>query len=94
MSNTIKNYVDCRMVKIPGGEIDLRDDRIKSKWKVEIKPFLLAQYPVTMEVYFAITKQLPFSFDGDERPAVNISWNDAITFCNLLSKNTELNIVT
>ena len=36
MSNTVKNYVDHQMVKIPGGEIELRDDRIKTKWKVEI----------------------------------------------------------
>ncbi|MEH7511217.1 formylglycine-generating enzyme family protein, partial [Gottfriedia acidiceleris] len=28
------------MVKIPGGNIELRDDRIKSKWKNEIRPFL------------------------------------------------------
>lgn len=90
MSNTIKNYVDYRMVEIPGGEIELRDDRKKTKWKVEIKPFLLAQYPLTMDIYFAITKQLPFSIDGDQRPVVDISWNDAITFCNLLSKNAGL----
>ena len=86
MSNTIKNYIDYGMVEIPGGEIELRDDRIKTKWKVEIKPFHLAQYPLTMDIYFAITKQLPFSFDGDQRPVVDISWYDVITFCNLLSK--------
>ena len=27
MSNTIKNYVDYRMVELPGGEIELRDNR-------------------------------------------------------------------
>jgi hypothetical protein len=30
-------------VIVPGGVIELRDDRIKSKWKAEIRPFLLAQ---------------------------------------------------
>ena len=90
VSNTIKNNVDYEMVKILGGEIELRDDRKKTKWKVEIKPFLLAQYPVTVELYFAVTKQLPFSNDGDQRPIVNISWNDAITFCNLLSQKAGL----
>ncbi|MGM1047357.1 MAG: formylglycine-generating enzyme family protein [Bacillota bacterium] len=53
------------MVKIQGGEIELRDDRIKSKWKTEIRPFLLARYPVTTSLYYAITNKSPNSFDGE-----------------------------
>lgn len=90
MSNEIKNYIDYPMVQIPGGEIELRDDRIKSKWKAEIKPFLLAPYPVTMGLYDAITNKSPYSFDGDLQPVVNISWNDAISLCNLLSQKAGL----
>ncbi|WP_223192516.1 formylglycine-generating enzyme family protein [Paenibacillus sedimenti] len=78
------------MVKVPGGEIDLRDDRTTSKWKVEIKPFLLARYPVTKELYFAISQKSSISFDEDQTPVVNISWNDAISFCNLLSQKVGL----
>jgi len=88
--NTIESYLDNQMVKIPGGEVELRDDRIKTKWNVEIKSFLLSQYPVTVELYVAITKKLPYSFNGDQKPIVNISWNDAILFCNLLSKEAGL----
>lgn len=40
MSNEIKRYIDYPMVKTPGGEIELREDRIKSIWKAEIRPFL------------------------------------------------------
>ncbi|MFJ7470254.1 formylglycine-generating enzyme family protein [Peribacillus frigoritolerans] len=39
MSKEIMSYIDYPMVKVPGGEIELR---IKSKWKAEIRPFLLA----------------------------------------------------
>ncbi|WP_198957445.1 formylglycine-generating enzyme family protein [Paenibacillus selenitireducens] len=78
------------MVEIPGGEIELRDDRIKSKWKAEIRPFLLARYPVTRGQYDAITNKSPYSYDGDLKPVVNISWNDAIAFCNLLSEKAGL----
>lgn len=85
MSNEVMSYIDRQMVKIPGGEIKLRDDRIKSKWNVEIRPFLLARYPVTMDLYYAITNKSPNSVDKDLKPVVNISWNDAISFCNLLS---------
>jgi formylglycine-generating enzyme required for sulfatase activity len=91
VSNEIKNYIDYPMVKIPGGEIELRVDRLKSKWKAEIRPVLLAQYPVTMGLYYAITNKTPQSFDGDLVPVVNISWNDAISFCNLLSQKAGLN---
>ncbi|OOR16393.1 cytoplasmic protein, partial [Bacillus mycoides] len=45
--NEIIRLIDSYMVKIPAGEIVLRDDRIKREWKAQIKPFLLAQYTVT-----------------------------------------------
>ncbi|MGE7902860.1 formylglycine-generating enzyme family protein [Peribacillus sp. NPDC094092] len=84
------SYIDCLMVKIPGGKIELRDDRIKSKWKAEIGPFLLARYPVTTDFYYSITNKSPNSYVQDQKPIVNISWNDAISFCNLLSRETGL----
>ncbi|OMC84893.1 cytoplasmic protein [Viridibacillus sp. FSL H8-0123] len=89
MSNRIMDSIDFPMVKIPGGEIELRDDRLKSKWNVELSPYLFASYPVTMNLYNAITKS-PISFDGNLKPVVNISWYDAISFCNLLSQKVGL----
>ena len=78
------------MVRIPGGEIELRDDRINHKWKVGIRPFLLAKYPVTQDLYFGITGKSPFSFKGGQNPAENVSWRDAVHFCNLLSQKAGL----
>ncbi len=89
MSNEINNYFDYPMVKIPGGEIELRDDRIKNKWKTEIRSFLLAPYPVNMDLFNAITNKTPHSLD-DLKPVVNISWYDALSFCNLFSKKAGL----
>ncbi|MDQ0221163.1 formylglycine-generating enzyme required for sulfatase activity [Peribacillus cavernae] len=43
-----------------------------------------------MSPYYALTKKSPNPFDGDLKPVVNISWNDAISFCNLLSQNAGL----
>ncbi|WP_088043395.1 SUMF1/EgtB/PvdO family nonheme iron enzyme [Bacillus sp. EAC] len=86
----IKNYIDYPMIKIPGGEVKLRDDRIKRKWNVEIEPFLIGRFPVTTDVYYAITNQSPNSFNEKLKPIVNISWNDAISFCNLLSQEKGL----
>ncbi|OAB41288.1 formylglycine-generating enzyme family protein [Paenibacillus antarcticus] len=78
------------MVNIPGGELELRDDRTQRKWKADINPFILAPYAVTAELYYAITKNSPISDDGNLKPVVNISWHDAIAFCNLFSQQAGL----
>ena len=67
MTDTKESHIEYPMVKIPSGEIELRDDRIKSKWKAEIRPFLLAPYPVTMDLYYAITNKSPISSDGKSK---------------------------
>jgi formylglycine-generating enzyme required for sulfatase activity len=83
--------VNDQLIRIPGGEIELRDDRIKFKWEVKIEPFLLSRFPVSQDIYFAITKDYPSTFKGDEKPVENVSWNDAVLFCNLLSQRSGLN---
>ncbi|OUA94352.1 cytoplasmic protein [[Bacillus thuringiensis] serovar konkukian] len=78
------------MLKIPAGKVELRDDRIKKEWKVQVNSFLLAKYVVTMELYDAITNHTSNLSKDKNKPVVNISWNDAIMFCNLLSKKAGL----
>lgn len=90
VSNALNKHNEYPMVSIPAGVIELRDDRTKRKWKSDIKPFYLSPYPVTMELYLAVTKKSPLSLSSDQRPVVNISWNEAIYFCNLLSLNAGL----
>ena len=54
-------------------------------WNVKIKPFYLAKYTVTEELY-AIIMGKKFSTTTEARkPVVNVSWIDAVNFCNLLS---------
>jgi len=78
------------MVNIPKGEVVLRDDRIKKEWQVQIKPFLLAKYVVTIELYDGIINSTCNDYKNSNKPVVNISWHDAITFCNSLSKTAGL----
>jgi len=77
--------LNVEMVEIPGGSIELRDDRTKEKWNVELEPFLIAKFPVTQDLYFEITKESPGTFKGDRLPVETVTWKDGITFCNLLS---------
>jgi formylglycine-generating enzyme required for sulfatase activity len=64
------------MVHVPGGAVDLRDDRRGTRWRVEIAPFLLGRYPVT-------------SASGAS-PVVNVSWDDVIDLCNVMSGRSGL----
>ncbi len=51
-----------------------------------MNPFYIGKYPVTQDLYQSITGENPSKFTGDKRPVDNISWYDAIRFCNLLSE--------
>lgn len=84
------NILEEQLVCIPKGEIYLNDDRIKQKWKVDVPSFLLGKYPVTQKIYYAITKESPSTFIGEEKPVETISWKDAITFCNSISEIANL----
>jgi formylglycine-generating enzyme required for sulfatase activity len=78
-------------VKIPSGRILLREEKTRHKWKVEIRPFLIDVYPVTQDLYFAMTGKKPSTFQGERNPVENVSWNDAVEFCNLFSQQAGLN---
>ena len=79
-----------RMVGIPAGEIVLRDEGTRTNWRVEVGAFRLAPYPVTRELYHAVRGEASVDSAGSRTPVTDVSWVDAVRFCNLLSRATGL----
>ncbi|MER6146209.1 SUMF1/EgtB/PvdO family nonheme iron enzyme [Streptomyces sparsogenes] len=86
------------MVQIPAGEIVLRDEGTRTDWRVEVAAFRLASHPVTHELYHSVRGEAPASpaspdagsADGSRTPVTEVSWRDAVRFCNLLSEASGL----
>ena len=68
------------MVPIPAGTVTLTDRRTEHSWPVEVAAFQLAAFPVS-EARYRGTGELP---------AVEVSWFDAVRFCNAQSERDGL----
>ena len=84
-------------VMIPGGTFQMGSPTSEN-WRgndetqheVTIGDFYLSKYELTQGEYKALTGGNPSSFKGDNLPVENISWLDAINYCNLLSEREGL----
>ena len=83
------------LVKVAGGNFMMgnpsedADDDEKPVHKVSLDSFYMTSTEITQKVYKFITDKNPSSTKGDDLlPVENVSWGDAIIFCNLLSKMT------
>lgn len=87
------NGVNLEMVQIPGGKylMGSRDERCDWEFpehEVILPNFFMSKYPVTQEQYKVITGANPSMFKGDQLPVENVSWNNAVSFCEELAIKT------
>lgn len=50
------------------------------------KSFWMGKYPCTQDLYEVVMGKNPSDFKGSNRPVENVSWCDAVLFCNKLSE--------
>jgi hypothetical protein len=90
---------DMEMVWIAPGSFDMgsglgnADERPVHRVQLT-RPFWIGKTQVTQVQYRAIVGRNPSSFrvgpDADRRPVESVSWNDAVSFCEAMSKATVL----
>lgn len=87
------------MVVIPAGVFQMGDlegsDAEKPVHEVRIaKPFAMSKYPVTFEDYDRFADETGRDLPSDEgwgrgnRPTINVSWDNAVAYCEWLSRET------
>jgi formylglycine-generating enzyme required for sulfatase activity len=82
------------MMALPGGSFlmgspdtdEMAHDNEKPQHSVMVSGFRIAITPVTAAVYAEVMRKEPPPQEQERLPAVDVSWNDAIAFCNQLSE--------
>ncbi|MFE0804814.1 formylglycine-generating enzyme family protein [Streptomyces sp. NPDC058812] len=77
------------MVSVPPGRVTLSDRRTRRSWPVEVASCRLAAFPVTRAEYARVTGQRPAPRE-ERLPVAEVSWADAVGFCNSLSRREGL----
>jgi formylglycine-generating enzyme required for sulfatase activity len=93
------NGVTLEMVEIPGGTFIMgspeneagRNSTESPQHQVTVPSFFIGKYQLTQAQYQAIIGSNPSGFKGNNRPVEQVSWNDAVKFCEKLSQKTGKN---
>ncbi len=81
------------MILIEGGIFQMGSndgDDEKPIHSVTLSSFYIGKYQVTQQEWQAVMGNNPSEYKGDNRPVEQISWYDAIEFCNKLSQKEGL----
>jgi formylglycine-generating enzyme required for sulfatase activity len=78
------------LVRVPAGTHEVTDQITTLTVQVSVSEFLLGAAEVTQREYEAVMSTNPSVYKGADRPVENVSWWDAIRYCNLRSAKEAL----
>ncbi|HOJ63341.1 MAG TPA: SUMF1/EgtB/PvdO family nonheme iron enzyme [Spirochaetota bacterium] len=85
---------DGYFVFVQGGTFKMGDDNgandEKPAHEVTLNSFWIGKYEVTQKEFFEVMGYNNSKFKGDDRPMENVSWYEAIEFCNKKSQKDGL----
>lgn len=58
----------------------------EAQHRVTVSTFYMSKYEVTQKQFREVTGSSPSHFSGDALPVENVTWLEAVEFCNVLSK--------
>ncbi|MBO1347756.1 MAG: formylglycine-generating enzyme family protein [Hormoscilla sp. GUM202] len=97
LRQSLGNGVTLDMVSIPGGTFMMGSPASeKGRWydsegpqhRRTITPFFMGKFAVTQAQWLAVMNSNPSNWKGENLPVENVSWNDAVEFCQRLSRQT------
>ncbi len=81
---TLPKNQKLELVEIPSGRLVM-----KGGHEIRLNGFRMGKYPITQGQYEAVMGNNPSHFKGNARcPVENVSWNDAVEFCQKVSQQT------
>lgn len=75
-------WAEARLVSLPGTTVRVTDPTTGVPVDVRISPFAVGAHEVTQREYTAMEGVNPSLHKGDDFPVENVSWWDAIRYCN------------
>ena len=96
INNTVEVGEDG-LVFINGGsfemgspETEMQRETDETQHEVTVSDFYIGKYEVTQSEYEEVIGENPSNFKGENLPVENVSWYDAIEYCNRLSEQEGL----
>jgi formylglycine-generating enzyme required for sulfatase activity len=85
---SLTDATESQLIRIGGGVISLKDEARNRFTTVPVQPFRIARFPVTRGLYGPLLENSTVAADDCDKPVVDVSWNDAVQYCNSLSRHS------